>query len=439
MRAIERQITFQAYGHILTNCGVWSPDGKWIVYDVRSDPAGSLFDGTRIERVHVETGEVQVLYKAKNGACVGVATCSPVDDRIIFILGPENPTTDWSYSAHQRQGVLVDTSREGTVQFVDARDLTPPFTPGALRGGTHLHTFSGDGQWVTFTYEDHVLSQFERPADEHDINQRNVGVSIPDNPVIVKKDHPRNHDGTHFSVLVTQTTASPCPGSDEISKAYEEAWVGTDGYLKATGIRQHRAMAFQGNVTSGLGKTVAEVFIVDLPENIKIPGGGPLEGTDKSRPMPPRGVLQRRLTFTTERKFPGLQGPRHWLRSSPDGSQIAFLMRDDEGIVQIWIISPTGGCPRQLTANPWDIASAFTWSPIGRFIAHAMDNSVFTTDASSGESYRLTPRCSDLVAPRPEACVFSPNGKKIAYVRHVPCGTATFNQVFVTEISEATS
>jgi len=35
----ERQITKAQHGHILTNTRVWSPDGEWIVYDVRSDAA----------------------------------------------------------------------------------------------------------------------------------------------------------------------------------------------------------------------------------------------------------------------------------------------------------------------------------------------------------------------------------------------------------------
>jgi hypothetical protein len=51
-------------------------------------------------------------------------------------------------------------------------------------------------------------------------------------------------------------------------------------------------------------------------------------------PLSPKGCTQRRLTFTAQRKFPGIQGPRHWLRSSPDGSRIAFLMKDDAGVVQ---------------------------------------------------------------------------------------------------------
>ena len=35
-----RQITTAPHGHLLTNVGVWSPDSRWIVYDVRSTPDG---------------------------------------------------------------------------------------------------------------------------------------------------------------------------------------------------------------------------------------------------------------------------------------------------------------------------------------------------------------------------------------------------------------
>ena len=124
-----------------------------------------------------------------------------------------------------------------------------------------------------------------------------------------------------------------------------------------------------------------------------------------------------RLTFTMQRKFPGLQGPRHWLRSSPDGSRIGFLVKDDAGIVQLWTASPKGGPPVQVSRNPWSITSAFTWSPDGRRVAHVMDNSVCVTNVNSGATRRITPRSDD--SPRPEACVFSPDGKKIAFVRRL--------------------
>jgi hypothetical protein len=405
-----RQLTTARHGHILTNTAVWSPDGKWIAYDVRSNADGSRFDGDRIERVNANTGEVQLLYQSKNGAQCGVVTCHPTDDQVVFILGPEHPTPDYDYGPNRRQGVTVDCARPGVATHLDARDLTDPFTPGALRGGSHVHVYSPDGKRVSFTYNDYLAA-----AD-----QRNVGVSVPGRAVSAKKDHPRNHDGAAFSVLVTRTTANPTPGSDQIHRAFEDAWVGP------------RSIAFQGEVVTKAGQSISEVFIVDLPDDLTQPGDAPLEGTRDRLPAPPKGTVQRRLTFTADRKYPGLSGPRHWLRSAPDASRIAFLMKDDAGIVQLFTISPNGGPPVQLTRNPTSIASAFTWSPDGRHIAHAMDNSVFVTHTATGRPTRLTPRTTDPDAPRPEACVFSPDGRRIAFVRAVD----GFNQVFTCDVFE---
>src|SRR5439155_25949486 len=130
--------------------------------------------------------------------------------------------------------------------------------------------------------------------------------------------------------------------------------------------RQRRAIAFQGQVVTARGEAISEVFIVDLPEDVTVPGDGPLEGTATRRPLPPKGTVQRRLTDTAGRRHPGLQGPRHWLRSSPDGRRIAFLMKDEDGVVQLWTVSPNGGEPVPVTRNRWDVASAFTWDPDGR-------------------------------------------------------------------------
>ena len=428
MRA-EKQITHGPRGRILANTGVWSPDSQWIVYDTRSDAAGDKFDGERIEMVNVQTGEVREIYRTTNAAHCGVPIFHLRENKVAFILGPESPTPDWHYAPYHRQGVIVRTDDMGghsASQNLDARDLTAPFTSGALRGGSHVHVWDGTGEWVSFTYEDHVLAALDdaRPpkAPPHEINLRNIGVSIP-RRVRVSRDHPRNHDGEYFSVLVTRTVANPKPGSDEIKKAFEEAWVGTN----------HRALAFQGHVVTVNNETISEVFIVHLPDDLTRPGDGPLAGTETRMPSPPKGCVQRRLTFTAKRKFPGAQGPRHWLRSSPDGSHIAFLMKDDAGIVQLWTISPKGGPPKQITRNTFDIASALTWSPDGKQIAHVMDNSVCVTEVGSGKTHRLTPRTDDTRAPRPEACAFSPDGKKIAYVRRI----ADSNQIFVVLLSEA--
>jgi hypothetical protein len=433
-KPVERQITNTRSGHILTNIGVWSPDGEWIVYDTRSTLTGDPFNGERIELVNVRSGNVQVLYQARREAHCGVATFHPRANKVVFILGPESPTTDWQYCAWHRQGVSVDLTSPGRALNLDARDLTPPFTPGALRGGSHVHVWDPAGQWVSFTYEDHVLSVFEQETPEHDINLRNVAVSAPVQPVRVSHGHPRNHDGEFFSVVVTRTVAHPEPGSDQINKAFEEGWIGTNGYVRADGRRQKHALAFQGQVVTSRGETISEVFVADLPDDLRLPGDGPLAGTQTRRPFPPKGTVQRRLTFTAARKYPGLQGPRHWLRTSPDGSKVAFLMKDELGVVQLWTVSPRGGAIAQLTRNPHSIASAFTWSPDGRYIAHVMDNSVCLTQTQTGETSRLTERVEDATAPRPEACVFAPDGKRIAYLRPIKMGDAFFNQVFVAAV-----
>jgi uncharacterized protein DUF3748/WD40 repeat protein len=431
----QRQLTSNPAGHVLTNAGVWSHDSRYIIYDVRIQD--HIFDGTRIERVNVETGEIDVLYESKDGACCGVVTCSPVDGRVVFIHGPEAPTPDWQYTFYHRRGVIVDAAQPGVGKNLDARDITSPGKPGALRGGSHVHTFSGDGQWVSFTYEDHVLAALEDSSIEHEPNQRNVGVSVPVRPVRVNRSHPRNHDGEFFTVMASRTVPDPKPGSDEISRAVSDAWIGLDGYVKRDGRRQRRAIAFQGHVVTEAGETIPEVFVVDLPDDVTVASDdGPLQGTATTSPRPPKGTVQRRLTYTADRKYPGLQGTRHWLRSSPDGSRIAFLLKDDDDVAQLWTVSPNGGKPVQVTRNPYEIASPYTWSPDGRWIAHTMDNSVCVTEVSTGKTDRLTPRSSDEQAPTSHACVFSPDGKKIAFMRPVLHESGkTFDQVFVIDFT----
>jgi hypothetical protein len=449
----ERQVTCAAHGHMLTNTAVWSPDSRWIVYDTRSTPDGSVFDGTRIERVEVDSGRIELLYESRNGACCGVVTSSPMDDRVVFILGPEHPTADWQYGPAHRQGAIVRASQPGVIEPLDARDLVPPFTAGALRGGSHVHVFSPDGQLVSFTYEDAVLDASPETgvgqAAPREKNLRGIGVSVCGKPVQVPRTHPRNHDGTAFTSLVTRLTDDPTPGSDEISKAFEEGWIGAHGYLRPDGTRQRYALAFQGLVVvhdaafGGL-RTVSEVFVCDLPDDpaaVAVAGEKPLAGTPTSRPSPPRGVTQRRLTCTVDRSHPGIDGPRHWLRSSPDGSRIAFLMRDDLGIVQLFTVSPNGGQLVQVTRDEWHVASSFTWSPDGRWIAYVADSSVFVVTVASGVSMRLADR-TIAAPPRPEACVFSPDGRRIAFLRTV-AGRSTqpgdqaavlHNQIFVVDV-----
>lgn len=420
--AAEMQLTNAPHGHVLTNVNVWSPDGRWIVYDVRGP--GGEFDGERIERVEVATGRVETLYQAAHGARCGVVTYHPRRDQVGFILGPEHPTSDWSYGLSRRRGFLVEPGLSGEGRGLDAMTYAPPFVPGALRGGSHVHVFHPSGEAISFTYDDDVLARLGDTGD-HDRNQRNVAIAVPaPGGVQVPRSHPRNHDGGWFAVVVTRTVNRPRPGSDEISRAYEEGWLpDRDG---------RRRLAFLGNVTAPDGREHAEVFVVELPRDLTRAGAEPLEGTATRRPAPPAGTVQRRLTFFAGDAPRGVSpAPRHWLRSSPVDGTIAFLRLDAAGRAQLWTVSADGGAPRQLTRGAAGVSSAFTWSPDGQRLAHVMDGSVCVTDAATGNTTRLTPRDGRGESPEALACVFSPDGRLIAYTRRVAGPTGTHAQVFV--------
>ncbi|WP_145509323.1 DUF3748 domain-containing protein [Yersinia alsatica] len=420
----QQQLTFAPRGHQLTNINVWTPDSQWLAYDVR--PNGSTFSGLTIERVNCITREIEVIYRAQHGAHVGVVTVSPDEPaRYVFIHGPEHPDSHWHYDFHHRRGVIVTEPDRELAVTLDAMDISAPYTAGALRGGSHVHVFSPDGSRLSFTYNDHVL---------HERDCRNVGVAVPLHGVNPPKQHPREYDGSHFCVLVTRTTPTPQAGSDQINRAYEEGWVGTQGYVKADGRRQRWALAFIGDTLSAQGEKVPEIYLVDLPEHDRDyarAGAQPLEGTETTLPAPPMGVSQRRITFTAERRFPGLAtSPRHWLRASPDGSAIACLMKDDSGIVQMWLVSPNGGEPRQLTFTEPGIQSAFSWHPQGHCLAFVSDNTVMLCDSATGQLQRLTAR--SVVAPLADAVVFSPDGTQIAFMREID----GFTQIFTVNVPE---
>lgn len=404
-----KQVTFASRHHQLTNTNTWTADSRWLAFDVR--PSGASFTGNTIERVNVETGEVEVIYRARHGAHVGVVTVHPVQDKYVFIKGPENPDADWQYNFHHRQGVVA---HNGQVDNLDAMDITAPYTPGALRGGSHVHVFSPNGRLVSFTYNDHVLHERD-PA----LDLRNVGVASPFGPVTPQGQHPREYAGTYWSVLVSHTTPTPVPGSDEINRAYEEGWVGNN------------RLAFIGDTLSAKGEKVPELFIVELPQDEqgwKRAGERPLQGTPDSMPAPPASVVQRRLTFTHKKAYPGLVNvPRHWVRSHPQGTQIAFLMRDDKGVVQLWLIAPEGGEPRQLTHNASDIQSAFNWHPSGNMLGFVLENRIAQCDAATGKVTFLTSDHGNL--PSGDAVVFSPDGARVAWMEE----TAGFRQIWVTE------
>ena len=431
----EKQLTFDlSYHHDLDNNDNFSPDGKWLVYDTRTD-SGGIAESGKIERVNVETGEIKVVYELKNNAIwgpgAGAVSYSPKAEAVVFIHGLLGITENNPYQQWRRTGAIVEVENPNVPIWMDARDVTFPYTPGALRGGTHRHEWSGDGNWIGYTYNDQILKELEDATGEKR-NLRTIGVSKNIKGVTVD-EAADNLSGKWFSVLVVRVVPNPKPGSDEISMAASDSWVGLKGYPKSDGSQQ-MARAFLGAVRNSKNETVQEVFVVDIPEDITVPGElGPLEGTKEDFPMPPKGTVQRRLTFSAETENPGCSGI---VRSSPDGKYLAYHAKDKMGVKQVFLISPNGGEPQQLTAHNTDVSGSIRWNPDGTRVCYIQEGSLVQCklgDTPFEERIRvLTPPTT----PAPSNAVWSPDGKHLAYNRLVEAqnGGTSSQQVFVVAV-----
>jgi len=360
-----KQLTSQEnIDHDMDNNLNFSADNQWICYDTR--PASGIGDTRTVERVNIKSGEIKIIYESpqarKIRPGVGAASYFPDADRVTFIHG----FPDLTYQQYRRFGAIVDVS-SGKMIVADARDVTYPYTPGALRGGTHRHEPGGfNEEWLGYTYNDMIM---------HDMNKdlRTIGVTHLNMAVEVDRDkNGENQSGTGFSVLVVRVTDNPKPGTDEISHAASDSWVGgSQGYQKADGSRQ-MARAFVGKLADGK----EEVFIVDIPQDITKPGEwGPLEGTKTTFPMPPAGTVQRRLTHTES----GCNGT---VRSAPDGKWISFLSNGAAGRRQIFIISPRGGDPIQVTSFEQGVFSAPFWHFSGKYIVFPKNKDIYIVNAN---------------------------------------------------------
>lgn len=410
----EIQITHDlSYNHDMDNNDNFSPDDQWLVYDTRT-PEEGIGACPKIEKVNVLTGEKKVLYELPQnklyGPGVGAVSYSHTENKVVFIHGLLNITEENPYQQWHRTGVIIDDANPGIPIFMDSRDISYPFTPGALRGGTHRHEWSGDGNWIGYTYNDAIMKHLEDSTGETH-NLRTIGVSKNINPVIVDEyQNGENISGEWFSVLVVKVVPNPDPGSNEISHAAGDSWVGISGYKDKNGNTQ-RARAFIGKVKDKNDDELEEVFIVDIPEDISVEGpNGPLEGTRTSMPAPPKETKQRRLTFTADSKYPGCTGV---VRSSADGSKLGFTASDDNGVAQVFTISPLGGAPEQQTFHDSNVQSGVRWHPSQKQICYVWDNSIILKEIGKKEFIRLTEPSINL----PNNLVWSHDGKTIAYNR----------------------
>ncbi len=427
-----RQITFDNRNHDLDNNQNFSRDGQWLIYDTRNPGIG---EGRTLEKVHIDTGEIQIIYSPPfiegQGPGIGATSLSPTSDRVVFIHGPWKETGR-PYDFTWRRGGLISFDGTGPFTFADARDMTPPYTVGALRGGTHRHEWDGTGQWLGFTYNDQIMK-------DQGTDLRTIGVTKLGSPVKVDNPDPMKFegDGEGFSVLVVEVVPHPKPGSDEVNRAASDSWIGLQGYTKKDGILQ-RGRAFIGKTVSRSGEEIDEVFVVDIPEDLTQPGElGPLEGTDTAYPAPPQGASQRRLTWTEKWPHPGAIGTC-W--TSPDGNWITFLAHDDQGLQQIFALSPLGGDPVQLTALEAGVADSPRWSPEGKgLVSVAKDGRVFVINGPRKEmEYEIhepiwLTQEKDTTTTK---VVWSTQGDRIAFNREVASENGNAMQIFVVGVPD---
>ncbi|MCE7042742.1 DUF3748 domain-containing protein [Dyadobacter sp. CY312] len=400
----NNDLTVFSSGHTLHHNGVFSKDGHWIVYDGRNDDT-KIGETSQIGIVNVLTGEEKIIYKTQNqtiyGPGVGAVSFSPTEDKVIFIHGLSDANAEKPYGMSRRTGVGIDINLPHRPFFYDARDVSFPYTPGSLRGGTHSHCWSGDGQLISFTYNDEMV----------DTELRVVGVMIPVAQQIMVDSVQGNNTGTMFSSIVTDVVRNPVPGSDQINKAFDECWIGKKGYTLHSGEHIPYAIAFQGNTLNKEGKQITEVFVVHI-DSEKILRDLNAVGKPGGRPRIPQGVQQKRITFSEK----GLSDTRHWLRSSPDGKFLYALIKDQNEYNQLGQIDISSGKITLLTNNNFSIDYPFNLNNGGNQIAYVAQNSVYLLDLRKGSTVQITSKEKGKIVGAP---CFSPSDHMLVFNQYI--------------------
>lgn len=434
----EIQLTTEPKGHMLNQRQAFSPDDRWLAFDYRNDDS-KIGENASIGLVNLETKAVKTIYELENqtvyGPGVGAVNFHPSKNEVVFIHGLKNASESQPYTFTRRFAMKVDLDNSDLSGPMEARDVTEPFSKGASRGGSHAYSHSSDGKLLSFTYNDEVLELESKVNPEvHDL--RTVGALLLGEQVAIEGTRDdENFDGQSFAILLAEVTPNPKPGSDEISKAYEECWVGNLGYKKADGSIQKRALAYLGDVVSESGEKVTEVFISDIPEENAALTTSVSAGTNSSLPSIPDGVKQRRLTYTTKDLHPGIQGPRQWLRSSPDGNSIYFYKKDDSGTVQIYAVSPNGGGIKAITQNDFSPETSFGLSADGKYLAYGSKEGIYITSISNGETQLVLPQPS--YSSSQLSNINWTNGSyTLAYNRKIALNGEAYFQIFSLDLSK---
>lgn len=449
------QRTHEPYGHTLNHRQIFSPDGRFVYYDTRNRDT-DIQVTSRIERLDLRTSETLVVYETVHpnawGPGVGAVVCHPNQRRLLFIHGLHNCSQLRPYAMTRRFGALAwDTGGPATVAPAEARIVDGPCLIGALRGGTHAHSWSRDGKTISFTYNDAVVERRARaatitenansgkasagPVHSTITDLRTVGVMIVGRPGLCPIEDDENFCGEFQSLIVAPVVQHPSPGSDEIDMACEECWVEN---------RPQRTMAFLGRVRTSEGDPIQEVFLAEwtdpkldsennVVEKCLVENGDSANRHSENRhsanrrsenrvaaaasgprfaPLDKEGRLEawqgvriRRLT-RTER---GISGPRNWLLGSPDGVRIYFPMPDREGIVQIHYVEIDTGTVVQLSHLEHSLENQLAIRGDGQWISGLSNSLPTLVHTTTGET-RIVANLPHEISKITGAIHFLPDG-----------------------------
>ena len=434
----ERQITFDNYGHTLNHRQVLSPDGQWVAYDSRNEDSHIAQTDT-VEMVHIDSGEIVRLYQTPTqslfGPGVGAVAFHPHERRVVFLHGLENNSIDCKYSAARRFGALVDVHQPNTYLHAEARSLPDEQAVqsmvhtlrvrGALSGGTHAHSWNDSG-WLSFTYNDAWLER-QSKIDKTVRDIRSVGFMVPGMPIAIDRQMglhtAEEFSGTYGAFLAATVKPSASWGSDEIEYAVEECWIGKEPSL-----------AFLGGVRDIKGTLANEIFVCKLPSQPELLA---MAGTSNEIPShtevalrPLANCKQRRLTNTTDRRFPGVQGPRSWLVSSPNGETVYATRKDERGVVQVFGVDVTSGSIRQITDLEHSVEGQISLDAAGTICSFHRRLSIGLINVSTGET-----RWINTSSPYPiEGAVHFADPGRLVYNRRVGNEGESWLQIFVCDL-----
>jgi len=335
LQAQLRQRTFGDYGHFLNHRQAISHCGRYLVYDTRNADS-DIAKTTRIESLDLNDNSVRILYdthsQSVHGPGVGAVVCHPLRSTLVFIHGLTHCDELQPYSMTRRFGACIhlepsdpNSNPTSKIVSIESRSLQSTIPWGVLRGGTHAHSFSPDGRWISFTYNDAL-------APEH----RTVGFAIVD---------PWQGDSEARTELQTPKFEEEFKGigwaalilvpDQAIESAREECWVPHPTLTQ---------LAFLGRVPNRSqnpdDRWVDEVFLAQLPAQADrwprmLDRQTPEVHPTGAQLASPPGIQIRRLTHTESAPYPGVQGPRHWLMASNCGTWIYTLRKDPQGTVRI--------------------------------------------------------------------------------------------------------